>query len=251
MKQTLLHLIIASFALGPAGAAVLVFDDFAGSATALNGKVSDTGGLAWTAGSYFLANGAVGNGGVNSGSGNGQSAYLGYDIVAGVSYELTAVFTSGSATESNDWISFGFSTITQNSTLTDANIRHTAGGSYGWLLARNSSNTDIEIYNGPNNTNAATTISGLTVYTHTYKIGLNLTGTNAVITYTLDGNPLTTAASTATSANVATALTGIGFTRTGGATGSLNSITLSSVPEPSAALLGAVGSLCMLRRRRA
>lgn len=250
-RLALFPILLAASAHG----AIVLSDDFSGSGSALNGTTTDVGGLTWTAGAVFKDNGNVDT--LVSATANGQSAYLPYDITTGQIYTLTATITN----PFSDWIAVGFSTTANNTTATIFSARHSNSGAYGWILARDSASAgqDVQFFDGAGTAGGAngTNVAGLTlsVFTNTFKIVLDTTGTDTTAAYFMNGVQQGTTQVLGNSVTVANALTGVGFSRdriaSGSTGGSIDSLTLDVVPEPATAFLGGLGLLGLLRRRRA
>ncbi len=234
--------------------AIVLSDDFSGSGGALNGTITDIGGFTWTAGAVFKDNGNVDT--LVNGAANGQSAFIPYDITAGQIYTLTATVTNSFS----DWVGVGFSTELNNTTATIFSARHSNSGAYAWILARDSAtaNQDVQFFDGAGTGGGtdALNVAGLTLssFTNTFKIVLDTSGTNATATYFMNDVQQGITQTLGTSATVATALTGIGFSRdriaSGSTGGVVDNLSLDVVPEPSSALLGVLGLLGILHRRR-
>lgn len=249
-----LTLIGAAFFIAAAASngAIIFQDDFSGlAADNLNGTTPDmtTGGTNWRANPGFKANGT------NNDAGDG-GAYLDFVPSAGKVYTLSATMTSVDV-NNNNWLAFGF--VQSTLTLTGGQSRHSnpdsPGGIAGangiaWLLHRDVTTEDnIQAFGGPNtsrrlyNTNAnnTSTISVVTTLDAT-------SASNVLWSLSIDGSTVITAADLGSLS--ALNINGVGFSHDSGGNASFDNFELSSVPEPSAALLGAIGALALLRRRR-
>ena len=228
-------------------AAVVIYaDDFSGLAAAdLRGTAPDVGGNTWLGTNNFDADGSV-----TAGAG---SITLPFSPVAGNIYELSAnlAFT----TNDTSWIGVGFADASATWTglpalgngnrFTGSVITGSVITGYSWMISAPTAGQSG--FRGNGGTNAATETPGVEVFS-----------SSVLLTITLD----TTAANWQTSYFVNSVLLGtttavgsqpidsVGFSVFNGALGSVDNFQLTSIPEPSAALLGAAGVLGLLRRRR-
>jgi hypothetical protein len=239
-------LLASSFLLLPVtvshGATVIYSDDFSGLASAdLRGTMPDVGGGTWLGTNNFNADGSV-----TAGAG---SITLPFSPVAGNIYELSANLTF--TTNDTSWIGVGFADASATWTGLPAlgNGNRFTGAvitGYSWMISAPTAGQSG--FRGNGGTNAAVENPGVEVFS-----------SSVLLTITLD----TTAANWQTSYYVNSALLGtttavgaqpidaVGFSVFNGALGSVDNFLLTSIPEPSAALLGAAGLLGLLRRRRA
>lgn len=222
-------------------AAVIFQDDFSGLGTTdLNGAtltVNNQDSQTWMANGQFKANGTV------SGSNQG-AAYLDFTPTAGNIYTLSATLTAP-ATTNNNWIALGF--VQDTSAL---NIRHSdAGNGIAWVLHRNSTGNDVEFFAGPG-TGSGQYTQATTAQSNAYVITLDATDSdNVLMSLNVAGGALEVDGFNAgTLASLG--INGVGFSHDSGGVSSFDNFELSVVPEPSTAMLGAIGALALLRRRR-
>jgi hypothetical protein len=253
MNKNLITLPLAGMILASsaAQAAVIFNDTFTGNTTDLNGKLptSTTGGAAWVAASNFDRDGSF--------DGSAGSATLAFTPSNGLIYSLDASI-SGISGDAN-WIALGFA---NGQSVTAANTnRFVSGGvvvGQAWMLARGNNTpnpnaahtvgtTDSELWTG-----AVATADGGDL---DLRIVLDTTGGPGTWTATwfakeaTDGSYTQVRASEpiVTEAN----LTSVGFAVSSSAiSGTITSFSLTTIPEPSSALLAALGALSLLRRRR-
>ena len=243
-------MILASTA---AQAAVIFNDTFTGNTTDLNGKVptSTTGGAAWVAASNFDRDGSF--------DGSPGSATLAFTPSNGLIYSLDASI-SGISGDGN-WIALGFAngqSVTAGTTNRFVSGNGNVVVGQAWMLARGNNTpnpnaahtvgtTDPEPWTG-----AVATADGGDL---DLRIVLDTTGGSGTWIATwfakeaTDGSYTQVRASEpiVTEAN----LTSVGFAvSNSGISGTLTSFSLTTIPEPSSALLAALGALSLLRRRR-
>jgi hypothetical protein len=257
------RVLLCSLALAASSHAVVIYtEDFNGSGSAsLNGAAPTTavtfgGGLSsatWSAHNGMLNNGAP----VNA---EDSSAVLAFTPTAGNIYTLTVDLTSGSV--DNDWIGFGFVqtgtvALPGTSAVTNAG-RFTDVGQLGalWVLARESvggGTGDVEFFvNGTafpiTTTETDASFDGLVK--NTLSIVFDATALTADLR--VNGTSVTGGAVAVPGGLTLAGIAGVGITHnnTTLAGTAFDNFSLSAVPEPSAALLGLVGMLGLLRRRR-
>ena len=247
------------------GAITLVSHDFGGlSSTDLSGQTADAfaaaittagGSSTWTGGDRFKADGSV----ADTGSGTRQSASLNLgSFINGQRGNSDAIFilsvTMAQPTGSN-WISSGLSTLNTPSTGHDMTGSSNTGavttylyriGASAQLDMRDGLGTDGVIVGS----NGVSTAGGVQTLTVTLDLR-NWNGTDnwGTVTYTATG--FTTPESyTSNLAATNSSFGAILLTTAPSAAGSISNVTLSQIPEPTTALLGGLGLLALLRRRR-
>jgi hypothetical protein len=255
--------LLATFALAisAANAATIFSHDFSGSSTTnLNGTAVDVGTGNWVAASVFKQNGAV--------SGGSGSATLAFTPQQNTEYQLDARITG--VTGNANWIALGFANGQSTGTTTnDRFVTNNVVGS-AWMLFRGDNGTSLNtaflgngtLGSGNNGTTSGMEWSALNFQNGTtpgdidLRILLDTTGGSGNWTVTWLAKRPTDSAYTVVRSTAA-ALDEANFTRVGfalsanGTQGTLESFTLTQIPEPSSAVL--FGGLCMLlalRRRR-
>lgn len=242
-------------------AAVIFSDDFSGGATDLNGTAPDTrpGSETWVSASesataLFQADGSFAGGSTTS---MGGTATLAFTPEQGKIYTLdtSLSFTVGG---SGSWFALGFAKG-QNETAGASNrFSAPAGDVVGraWSYFRNNTNNPGAAMDGTNSSGAWTTLfpetSGNTAAID-MRIVLDTTAgaTNWTATWfakkSADTNYITVRAADLLTEDIDS----VGFAVSGnGSSGTVGNFSLTVIPEPSAALLGAFGMLGLLRRRR-
>jgi MprA protease rhombosortase-interaction domain-containing protein len=224
------------------GTTVIYSDDFSGlAADNLRGTAPDVGGGAWLGTNNFKA-----NGGVTAGAG---SVTLPFSPVAGNIYELSADLTF--TTNDASWIGVGFADASATWTGLPAvgNGNRFTGSvitGYSWMITAPTAGQSG--FRGNGGTNAAVENPGVEVLSSTVllTITLDTTGANWQTSYFVNSALLGTTTAVGTQP-----IDAVGFSVFNGALGSVDNFLLTSIPEPSAALLSAAGLLGWLRRRRA
>jgi hypothetical protein len=224
-------------------AAVIFSDDFtSGTSTGLNTQAPQTrpGTQAWTAASVFTKDSSEGV--VNSsGSGAAYLAMPTFDL--SFIYVITArVFNTRTDT---NWVGVGWTT--QDSSTSAWN---TAGTGTYWMFWRG--NDEVRSFTtgaggttGPIGVNA----SGVD---NVLDLRVQMDGPAGTVTYFYknpDASTWTTYFSQVLSTTTVSSIKSVGFTTNGNNTGVI-SYELAVIPEPRAALLGGLGVLMLLRRRR-
>lgn len=226
--------------IGTASAATIYSDSLTGSDTALEGTTADTSAAfaGGTASATWTAAGSINETAGGAAVLNNTMAFLPITITTGYVYTLQATITNVGA----GWSALGFS-----DDATTSGAWHTIGDKTAWALlqSENGDTSAPQFFGGPATANPgawSSTADGTQILT------ITLDATNALwSTYaTIDGvnsNTVTYAANPT--------ITHVGFgVQT--ATSTVSNFSLSAVvPEPSTALLGGIGLLALLRRRRA
>ncbi len=265
MRPTLLP-IVATVGLftGASHAVVLIQDDFTGlAANTLSGTSPGTyaagltaagGSSTWSANTSFRANGAiVAAGSVDNGMDGAASLTLGTYITsarntASGRFTMTATIAgpTGGNADNSTWVSVGF-----------FNNPIAVGGSFfagtgqATSLTRRVDSSDY--FAGPATNNSLNVINGTGTRTFTTVLdltpagGYNGTNNYGTVTFFSDNGP---AAGNSFTYTTQQNFTGIGFTFNNEPNSALSNFTLEQVPEPSAAMLGALGVLSLLRRRK-
>ncbi len=223
-------------------AAVVIYaDDFSGlAATDLRGTAPDVGGNTWLGTNNFKANGSV-----TAGAG---SITLPFSPVAGNIYELSANLSF--TTNDTSWIGLGFADASASWTglpaLGNANrFTGTVITGYSWMISAPTAGQSGFRGNGGNN--AATENPGVEVLSSAVALTITLDTTAANWQTSYFVNSVLLGTTTATGSQP---IDSVGFSVFNGALGSVDNFQLSVVPEPGAALLGGIGLLALLRRRR-
>ncbi len=243
-------------------ATVLFSDDFSGGTGNLNGTAPDTrpGTESWISASQgstplFLANGAFTGGSTST---TGGTATLAFTPEQGKVYTLDATlsFTVGS---SGSWLGLGFAKG-QNVTASASNRFSSPTGDVigrAWSFFRNNTNNPNAAMDGTNSTAVWTTLfpetSGNT-QTIDLRVVLDTSagaGNWTATWYARQTGDPSYIAVRATADLVTEDIDSVGFAMSGsGMSGTVDNFSLTVVPEPSAMLLGALGLLGLLRRRR-
>jgi hypothetical protein len=206
--------ITATLSCGNAFAAVIYSQTFTGGTGALAGTTSTTGGGTWTGDNIINRDGAL--------VGGWGAVSLAFTPSSGLVYELTATIPSqywGS------WIGVGF--------LPDNSL-------YGWIPSNPVALRTAGWQIWPQGVNAsALTSNDVLIRLDTtgaqWKTAMYQGGVQIGSTFTYTTNPT---------------ITRVGFVSDGSG-GQVSAFQLTAVPEPTAALLGTLGMLALLRRRRA
>lgn len=244
-----------------APAAVLFQDNFSGGSGDINGLAPSTrpGTEIWTASPIFNANGSVDT----PATGNQGSMTLPFSPQNGFVYHLDASLTG--VTGDGNWLALGFANGQSDDAVSDrfitdgvvgtawmllrgdasvnANQAHLGTGALGvgnggvggqdWAALTNQSGGDIDLRI------SLDTTGGAGAWSATWLAKLPASGSySEVRSSTLVGNE-----GNFTSVGIASSNSSL-------ASGSIESFSLTAVPEPSVALLGFLGSLGLLRRRR-
>lgn len=259
--------LILALAASKASAVTVIYqDDFSGGAVELNGTNPDTGANPWIAAPTYSANGAVADS-------IGASATLAFTPQNGFLYTLDASFrnfaNAGATSPNNNWLAVGFangqSIETGNGPRFAGNVASNAVHGIAWSFVRGNTTATVEntAWQGTPD-NGSPTGAGIawsdTALATTYGSGLDL----RVVLDTTGGTgnwnatwfAKAPASSDFTEVRGATALlsediNSVGIARSAaGFTADVTSFSLTAIPEPSTALLGGLGLLALLRRRR-
>ncbi len=234
---------------GPALSAVIYSDDFtSGTSTALNGQAPQTrpGTETWRAQSVYTKD--VTNGRVNSsGSGSANLPIPTFDLTK--IYTVTARVTNNLASSDADWVGIGFTTQTTNT-----NAWNVAGTGTYWMLWRG--NDNIRAFNGAGASNSVgSTSTNAAGESNTLDLRVVLdftTGGSGTVSYFYknpSASDWTTFTTSTISESLRNGINSVGFTTLDNNT-SIHSFEYTVIPEPRAALLGGLGLLMLLRRRR-
>lgn len=251
---------LAAFAPLALPAATIFFDDFSGGTGNLNGTAPDTrpGTETWVSASesgtpLFLANGAFTGGSTST---TGGTATVAFTPDQGKIYTLDATlsFTVGS---SGAWLGLGFAEG-QNATASPNN-RFLGSDVIGraWSFFRNNTNNPAAAMDGTADlaiwttlfpeTSGSTQSIDLRVVLDTSAGAGNWTAT----WYARETGDPSFSTVRATADLVTEDINSVGFAVSGsGMSGTVDNFSLTVVPEPAAILLGSLGILGLLRRRR-
>jgi hypothetical protein len=258
LKHALIALVASMGTMASSEAAILYADDFS-EAGSLHGTTPDTtsGGATWTSGTAFLANGTVSTTPTSG-------AWLPFIPTAGNIYTVSSLINTTAGGQ--NWISLGFSaaaTALPNNRFADGAV--VALGTF--LLRQNrgsgTGSTDSQFFIGETTSGPVTSIAMPPLGAVSAKItldasnpspalwtlGLSLNG--SPITLVGNSNPLDGSDPGTTVSNFGD-IKFVGFTVTNTAGGTIDDfqVEVTPVPEPSAALLAALGTLTLLHRRR-
>lgn len=236
------HCILAALSLiiaGPASATIVLYqDDFSGSSSdPLNGTTPDTtiGATFWTANTGWRADGSISSAGVNS-----QNAFLPFTPVPGFVYTLTSTLNKPTGSGGGTWAAVGFTEVD----VLDIGFWVAPNDAGPWILYR-ANNNNVAAFGGPGI--GGTNSGDVGPYTgpQTFTIELDTTGPQWTAEWFVG----------ATSIHQVTYATNptinfVGLGRSNNAAANFSSFTLTMTPEPSAALLGTMGMLTLLLRRR-
>lgn len=254
MKSILAVSLAAACALTSAQAATLYFDNFDGDgATNVAGTTPDTTMTVAGSPATWVANGNTtfkANGDATGLTTGG--IYLPFVPTAGSIYTLSADITNitnpAPGANANDWIALGFTKGAGNTTfnfngalgLGDALIRLTRGNNQGQYFAG--------VQTG-NQTNFTTPTGTLAV-----AITLDASDANSALwtqSLSINGSVVALNSNQPTAGNSFADITHVGLGSINTAVGTVDNFSLTSVPEPSVALLGGIGVIGLLRRHRA
>ena len=253
---------LAAIALAhPASAVVIFQDDFSGGAGDLNGLAPTTrpGSETWTAAPIFNADGSVDR----PASINQGSMTLPFVPQNGFIYNLDASLTGVNG--NGNWLALGFSNGQSSDGVSDRFITDDVVG-IAWMLLRGdtSSNTNqvhlgtgaLGVGNGGIGATPWTALGNQSGGDVDLRISLDTTGGPGTWTATwyakLASSDSYSEVSPTTLVGNEGNFTSIGIAAANSSltAGTIESFSLEAVPEPSSAILGLLGSLCLLRRRR-
>jgi hypothetical protein len=206
--------ITATLSCGNAFAAVIYSQTFTGGTGALAGTTSTTGSGTWTGDNIINRDGAL--------VGGWGAVSLAFTPSSGLVYELTATIPSqywGS------WIGVGF--LPDNSLYGWSPSNPVALRTAGWQIWPQAVNASALTSND--------VLIRLDTTGAQWKTAMYQGGVQIGSTFTYTTNPT---------------ITRVGFVSDGSG-GQVSAFQLTAVPEPTAALLGTLGMLALLRRRRA
>jgi MYXO-CTERM domain-containing protein len=255
IKPTLIALsMMSAYQFSQAAIITLAQDDFSGGTGDLGLVTADTGGQ-WQATDNYNANGTL------TTNAAGGAAILAFAPTVGNIYTLTADTVLSSV---SGYIGLGFANknSTNVGTTWDTNVeapnntyRFSNVGTlgYSWLFNLvTTGNYTQNPFAGPGAGTTAITPVGASVNLGTLalKIVLDTSGVNWSTSMYV--NNVLFAAHTYAGDGGLTAIDSVGFTNFGSTTGSIDNLLLTAeaVPEPGSALLGGLGALLLLRRRR-
>lgn len=239
MKSVLTLLSTATLLSLSVHGAVLYSDDFAtGTTGALNEQTVQGGTATWTAASVFNKDTSAG---LVTSSGSG-AAYLPMPTIdLNEVYEITARVSNTSSAAG--WVGVGWTTQEGSASAWNA-----AGTGRFWMLWRG--NDELRTFTtgaGGTTNSSGTTSSGVD---DVLDMRIVMDGPEALVSYYYK-NPDATEWTSLFSQSLGSEgnIKGVGFTTNTSGT-SVQSYSVIVVPEPRAALLGSLGLLALLRRRR-
>jgi hypothetical protein len=221
-----------------------------GTPSALNGSTPDitTAAATWVA-SRWSENGTTGtivtNGNNTTNTSDDDSAFLAFTPVAGNVYTLSATMTVPAGGNTNGWVGLGFAAT---NTTTGS---FWANGTAPWLLYRPSSEVVSfaeSLSTAPNNDLGVATnniIEGNYATSANFSIVLDTTGAAWTAEWFINAGSVRTE-TYGTNPTIGY----VGFGRENGNTSAIDNFSLTVIPEPSVALLGGLGVIALLRRRR-
>lgn len=245
IRQLLTTAALVGFTAIPASAVTTIYSHtFAGgSATdnSLNTTTTTVGGGTWVS-SDWRANGTIAT---NTTVSNDDGAYLSFTPTTGKIYTLSMTATQPTGGNANGWLGLGF---TAGNTASDTSFTTATINAAPWLLWRPSDATapsQVVTRLGP-----ALTVDnvneGAFTGTQTLTMVLNTQAALWTAEWFVGGVSVRSAEAYATNPTI----NHVGFARENGQGPTITSFSLTSIPEPSVALLGGLGMLAMLRRRR-
>jgi hypothetical protein len=261
----LLSLVALALAVPAANAATVIYEQSftpGAGTTALNGTTPTTGANNWVAAPVFQADGDF------TEPTAGVSATLAFTPTDGLVYTLDASIrnlspTANAAAAENDWVALGFAK--GQSTATGNDHRFISNNVIGkaWMLYRgvNTAGTLANVAHlggatAGNSSSANWTGSLATTYGGGIDMRVVLDTTGGSGNWTATWFAKLPASGTFTEVRAETGLVNEDIDSVGlaisnpGFDGDLTYFSLTSIPEPSAALLGGLGMFVLLRRRR-
>lgn len=242
------HPIVPSLSLGillagaPLTRAATIYSETFSNGTALiptdiNGSMPDvtTGGNTWTA-SQWQENGSTGTIATSTSTIADHSAFLAFTPTAGNIYTLSATMTVPTGGATTGWAGLGFA---ETNTTTGSFFSNNAAP---WLLYR--PNTEAVSFLGLGTANSAS--EGNYATSAIFSIVLNTEATAWTAEWFINGTSVRAAEAYGTNPTIDY----VGFGRENGQNTAIDNFSLTVIPEPSAALLGGLGLLALLRRRK-
>lgn len=249
IKQLIATAALAGLAAAPASAATIYSETFSApwegatndGTDPLNGTTPDvtTGTNTWTAATGFKENGSIAATGTTKGD---ASAFLAFSPSSGFVYTLSVTATDPTGLNTTGWAGLGFTN--DNDVSNDVGIHENTNAASPWMLYRQ--NGAVVTFDGPGATGATSTAEGAYSGTQTLTIVLDTTAAQWTAEWFIGATSLDTVTYTTTDPSI----THVGIGRGAGAGTTFSDFTLTAVPEPSAALVGGLGLLVLLRRRR-
>lgn len=230
---------------------ILYSDNFSGDvADNLHATTPDTtiGTNSWIAHTNWKADGSIALGTgtvVTDFQPQDHNAFLAFTPTTGLIYTLSATLAKPTGNIAGMWAGIGFTNDTLGTAAGNNSQSFFAGTNAAspWMLYRAPLN-EIAAFGGPLATNGSGNLSPYTG-AQTLTIVLDTTGlaweaewfvgAASIHTFTYVTNPT---------------ISYIGLGRENGAGADFSSFSLTVIPEPTTALLGGLGMLCLLRRRR-
>lgn len=235
IKLLLATAALVGFAAVSASAATIYSETFSDTG-ALDGSTPDvtSGGATWTA-SEWQENGSTATIATNDSNSNDDSAFLAFTPTAGKIYTLSATMTVPTGGGTGGWVGLGFA---DTNTTTGS---FWANDAAAWFLYRPDTNVDTFLGPGTNGSLDEGNHAG----SADFDIVLNTEGASWTAEWFINGGSVRTA-----TFGTNPTINYVGFGRENGNTSAIDNFSLTAVPEPSAALLGGLGMLALLRRRR-
>lgn len=253
----LLSLALVLLAIPSAHAVTIIYqDDFGGGTGDINGLAPVIGASNWVAAPMFNANGTIVN--ADTASIDGGSATLAFTPAQGLIYTLDLSLTGLNG--DTNWIGFGFAN--GQSDVLSANSRFinsptpTNNGVIGraWMLVRGDGTATNKASMNGTASHVDWSPDFATGGSVDLRVVLDTTAgsTNWTATWFAKLTADTSYTQVRAEADIVTeTITSVGFARSNdGVEGTATFFQLSSIPEPSTALLGGLGLLALLRRRR-
>jgi hypothetical protein len=270
-KSSLPFLAVIVVAIPAAHAATVIYEQSftPGAGTAgLNGTTPTTGANNWVASNArFQADGDILEGGTTSSTAAGSATLL-LAPVNGLVYTLDASFRNAAGTANataieNDWFAVGFAKGQSTGQSTSDRFISTNVIGKAWMLFRGANTANANNATQLGNATVGNTVSANwsdPTLAATYGGGIDmrivLDTTGGTGNWTASWFAKLPASGSFTQVGAAAALldediSSVGIAISGrGVDADLTYFSLTSIPEPSAALLGGLGFLTLLRRRR-